>query len=37
MLHHFNLASYLQIENPNVLKHVINDNNLKQTKLTFIV
>jgi len=37
MLHHFNLAFYLQIENPNVLKHIIDDSNLEQTKLTFIV
>jgi len=36
MCHHLRLASYLQFENPNVLKHVIN-NNIEQTKLSFIV
>jgi len=36
MCHHFSLASYLQVENPNVLKHIIN-NNIEQTKLSFIV
>jgi len=36
MFHHFSLASYLQVENQNVLKHIIN-NNMKQTKLRFIV
>jgi len=30
------LASYLQVENPNVLKRIIN-NNISQTKLSFIV
>jgi len=30
------LTSYLQVENPNVLKHIINKN-LEQTKLSFIV
>jgi len=36
MLHHFSLVSYLQVENPNVLKHIIN-NNIEQTNLSFIV
>jgi len=36
MFHHFSLASYLQVENPNVLKHIIN-NNIEQIKLSFIV
>jgi len=36
MFHHFSLASYLQVENPNDLKHIIN-NNIEQTKLSFIV
>jgi len=36
MRHRFSLASYLQVENPNVLKHIIN-NNLEQTKLSFLV
>jgi len=36
MFHHFSLASYVQIENPNVLKHIIN-NNLEESKLSFIV
>jgi len=26
MFHHISLASYLQVENPNVLKHIINNN-----------
>jgi len=34
MFHHFSLASYFQIENPNVLKDI---NNTLQTKLSFIV
>jgi len=36
MFHHFSLASYLQVENPNDLKN-INNNNIEQTKLSFIV
>jgi len=32
----FSLASYVQIENPNVLKRIIN-NNLEESKLSFIV
>jgi len=36
MFHHFSLASYVQIKNPNVLKHIIN-NNLEESKLNFIV
>jgi len=36
MFHHFSLAFYVQIENPNVLKHIIN-NNLEECKLSFIV
>jgi len=36
MFHHFSLVSHLQVENPNVLKHIIN-NNLEKTKLSFIV
>jgi len=36
MLHHFSLASYVRIENPNVLKHIIN-NNLEESKLSFLV
>jgi len=36
MFHHFGLACYLPDENPNVLKHIIN-NNIEQTKLSFIV
>jgi len=36
MFHHFSLASYVQIENSNVLKHIIN-NNLEESKLNFIV
>jgi len=31
MFHNFSLASYVQVENPDVLKHVIN-NNIEQTK-----
>jgi len=30
------LASYLQVENPNVLKRILK-NNMYQTKLSFIV
>jgi len=36
MCHHFSLASYLQVENLNVLKLIINSN-IEQTKLNFIV
>jgi len=36
MFHHFSFASYLQVENPNELKHIIS-NNIEQTKLSFIV
>jgi len=36
MFHDFSFASYLQVENPNVLKHISN-NNVEQTKLCFIV
>jgi len=36
MFHHFSLASYVQIENPNVLKHTIN-NKLEESKFSFIV
>jgi len=35
MFHHFSLASYVQIENPNVLKHI--NNNLEESKFSFIV
>jgi len=35
MFHHFSLATYLQFENPNVLKHTIS-NNILQTKLSFV-
>jgi len=35
MFHHFSLASYLQVENTNVLKYI--NKNLEQTKLSFIV
>jgi len=36
MFHHFSLISNIQIGNPNVLKHIIN-NNLEESKLSFIV
>jgi len=35
MFPHFSLACYLLFENPNVSKHIIN-NNIEQTKLSFI-
>jgi len=35
MFHHFSLVSYVQIENPNVIKHIIN-NNVDESKLSFI-
>jgi len=36
MFHHFSLASHLQVENPNELKRIIN-NNVGQSKLSFNV
>jgi len=36
MFHHFSLPSYLQFENPNMSKHIIN-NKVLQKKLSFIV
>jgi len=36
MFHHVSLASYFHDDNPNVLKHILN-NNIEQTKLRFTV
>jgi len=36
MFHQFSLAFYLQVENPNALKHIIN-NNIEQTNVSFTV